>query len=45
MHWEAKLVAPGAPAAPQGRCRRTKILLWVTEFYLSLHVVDWKKST
>ena len=43
--WEAQLVAPGASAVPQNRCRRTKILLGVTEFCLSLHVVDRKKST
>ena len=43
--WEAQLVAPGEPAVPQDRCRRTKILWGVTEFYLSLHVVDRKKST
>ena len=38
-------MAPGESAVPQDRCRRTKILWGVTEFYLSLHVVDWKKST
>ena len=36
--WEAQLVAPGAPAAPQGRCRRTKIL-WGVEMATWQHLV------